>query len=100
MIELTGVHDLARAATDLAYLYNLGLIRNVFDFSSYHEIDSFDISPSRLGLELYAHCHGSRENLDPLLIEKAKAQLAHFLPEPLPMDALGAPPPLPPTPGS
>jgi len=100
MIDLIGIHDLSRAATDLAYLYNLGLIRNVFDFSSYHHIDSFDITPSRLGLELYKHCHGSREKLDPPLIEKAKAQLANFIPAPQPMDFIAAPPGLPPTFGS
>jgi len=99
MVALIGIHDLSRAATDLAYLFNLGLIRSVFDFSSYHQIDSFDVTPSHLGVELYRHCHGSREKLDPALVEKAKDQLEHFLPTPQRMDFLGAPPPLPPVGG-
>jgi hypothetical protein len=82
MIQTTGEHDLTRAATDVAYLYNLGLIRKSFDFTSYHEIENFDVTPSTLGLELYKHCHGSREKLDPQLVEKANAHLADFLPAP------------------
>jgi PilZ domain len=82
MVELTGVHDLTRAATDMGYLYNLGLIKNVFNFSSYHDIESFDIAPSDLGIELYRHCHGSREKVEPQLIESARSHLANFLPAP------------------
>jgi hypothetical protein len=82
MIQLTGEHDMNRAATDVAYLYNLGLIRRVFDFTSYHDVESFDITPSILGLELYKHCHGSREKIDPQLAEKASAHLSNFLPAP------------------
>ena len=95
MIELTGVHDLTRAATDMGYLYNLGLIKNVFNFSSYHEIESFDITPSALGVELYRHCHGSREKIEPQLVESAQAHLANFLPAPQPMAVGGENPPLP-----
>ena len=86
VIEVTGVHDLSRAATDLAYLFNLGLIRNVFDFSSYLEIESFDVTPSSLGLKLYQHCHGSREKIDPQLVEVANAHLSNFLPPAQPID--------------
>ncbi len=84
MIELTGVHDLARNATDLAYLFNLGLIQKVFDFTSYHDMDSFDTTPSSLGLELYKHCHGRREKIEPHLVEVAKEHLAAFFPPPIP----------------
>ncbi len=84
IIKLTGVHDLTRNATDLAYLFNLGLIQRQFDFTSYHEIESFDVTPSRLGLELYKHCHGSREKIEPDLVESANAHLANFLPQPQP----------------
>jgi hypothetical protein len=86
MVELTGVHDLFRNATDLAYLFNLGLIEKVFDFTSYHDVEQFDISPTLLGLELYRHCHGSRERLAPELVESAKTHLANFLPAPQPTD--------------
>jgi hypothetical protein len=82
MIDTTGEHDMTRAATDVAYLFNLGLIRKVCNFSSYQEFDSFDITPSDLGIVLYKHCHGSREKLDPQLVEKANAHLANFIPAP------------------
>ena len=86
MVELTGVHDLTRNATDVAYLFNLGLIQKLFDFTSYREVESYDITPSSLGLELYKHCHGSREKIEPNLVEAANAHLLTFLPPPLPVD--------------
>jgi hypothetical protein len=79
IVQLTGVYDLARNATDLAYLFNLGLIERVFDFTSYRESDRFDITPTGLGLELYKHCHGSREKLDPHLVEAAREHLGLIL---------------------
>jgi len=84
MVAVTDVYDLYRNATDLAHLYNLGLIENVFDFTSYRPADSFDITPSRLGVELYKRCHGSRQKLEPELFEDAQAHLANFLPAPRP----------------
>jgi len=84
IVQLTGIHDLTRNATDLAYLFNLGLIQNVFDFTSYRVISSFDITPTRLGLELYKHCHGHSEKVDPDLVEAAREHLAVFFPPPIP----------------
>ena len=83
MIEVTGVYDLTRNATDLAYLFNLGLIQKVFDFTSYHDMVSFDITPSSLGLELYKNCRGRREKIEPHLVEVAKEHLAVFFPPPI-----------------
>ncbi len=94
MIDLTGFRDLTRASTDLAYLFNLGLAKNLFDFTSYREIESFDITPSTLGIELYKHCHGSREKLDAHLVETARTHLANFIEQPHPIDIPG---PLPPS---
>jgi len=82
--KLTGMNDLSRNATDLAYLFNMGLLQNVFDFTSYREFDSFDITPSRLGIELYRHCHGQRSKIDPEMAAAAKEHLAIFFPPPLP----------------
>lgn len=84
IVEITGVHDPYRSATDLGYLFNLGLIQKPFDFSSYRQADSFDVTPSDLGLALYKHCRGRREKLDPHLVESANAHLADFLPAPRP----------------
>lgn len=86
MIDLTGVHDHYRNATDLAYLFNLGLVQKVFDFTSYHDVESFDITPTSLGLGLYVRCHGHREKLEPHLVEVAVAHLANFLSSPTSTD--------------
>jgi len=93
MARLTGVNDPYRNATDLAYLFNLGLIEKVFDFTSYHQADSFDITPSRLGLALYKHCHGNRDKIEPDILESATQHLANFLPsaQPLSVDSGASP---------
>ncbi len=85
MVEITGVNDLYRNATDIGYLFNLGLIEKTFDFSSYSHADSFNVTPSPLGLALYQHCRGRREKLEPHLIESAHTHLADFLPAPRPV---------------
>jgi len=69
------------------------LIEKVFDFTSYHELVSFDVTPSSLGLELYKRCHGYRGKLDPHLVEVAQAHLANFIEQPHLIDVPGPPPP-------
>ena len=59
MIHITGMYDISRIATDMAYLFNSGMIERVFDFTSYLPMDTFDITPTPLGLELYARCKGN-----------------------------------------
>jgi PilZ domain len=59
MIQITGTYDLYRSATDVAYLFNFGLLKKVFDFTTYLPKDSFNITPSNLGLELFKVCRGS-----------------------------------------
>jgi len=58
MIQITGITDLYRNATDLSYLFNFGLLNKVFDFTTYLPKDNFNITPSSLGLELYKVCRG------------------------------------------
>lgn len=82
--KLTGITDLGRNAGDLAYLFNLGLLRKLFDFTSYREIETFDITPSELGITIYRHCLGQRSKLDPRLAAKAREHLEIFLPPPIP----------------
>ncbi len=82
MIELTNEHDLNRAKTDVSYLYNLGLIRKAFDFTSYQDVENFDVTPSDLGIELFKHCHGSREKLSQGFVDSANSHLANFIPPP------------------
>jgi hypothetical protein len=86
IVNLTGVHDLYRNATELAYLFNLGLIQKIFDFTSYRDAEVFDITPTNLGLELYKHCHGNREKLDPEIVESANSHLLNFIIQPQPID--------------
>jgi len=59
MIQITGNYDLYRNATDVAYLFNSELLKKVFDFTTYLPKDSFNITPSSLGLELFKICRGS-----------------------------------------
>jgi hypothetical protein len=51
--ELTHMYDLTRVATDVAYLYNLGVIDKLYDFTSYVETENFDITPSSVGIDLF-----------------------------------------------
>jgi hypothetical protein len=82
MVTLTGEHDLTRIATDVAYLFYLGLIQELFHSSFYRDIESFDITPTSLGLELFKHCHGDRGKIEPQLVESARAHLLSFIPPP------------------
>jgi hypothetical protein len=64
MIQITGMYDVPRIATDVAYLFNFGILDKVFDFTSYLPMESFDLTPSRLGLELFKRCNGHLVNRD------------------------------------
>jgi hypothetical protein len=64
MIGVTGMYDLSRIAMYVAYLFNSGIIEKVFDFTSYLPTESFDITPSRQGLELFERCKGRCIKLD------------------------------------
>lgn len=59
MIQISGMYDLYRSATDVSYLYNFGLFDKVFDFTTYLPKDSFTVTPSKLGLELFRRCQGN-----------------------------------------
>jgi hypothetical protein len=83
MVALTGQHDLSRNAGDVAYLFYLGMIPKIFG-SSYRDIESFDITPTSLALELFKHCHGDRGKIEPHLVEAASAHLLNFIPPPQP----------------
>jgi len=60
MIRLTGIYDPMKIGVETSYLFNAGLIEKVFDFTSYVPKESFDITPSRLGLEMYERCKAQR----------------------------------------
>lgn len=96
MVSLTGERDLTRNATDVAYLFNLGIIRKLFDFTSYCDFESFDITPTSLGIELFKHCRGDRGKIEQHLVEAARAHLLNFIPtsESIVLDEQTFPPPL------
>lgn len=58
MIRTTGIHDLYRTAADVAYLYSYGLVENSFDSATYAPKQSFDITPTRFGVQVYDACKG------------------------------------------
>jgi hypothetical protein len=62
MIQVSGLYDLYRSATDVAYLHGYGLIENNFDFSTHSTKDRFDITPTALGLRLFKVCRGQLIN--------------------------------------
>ena len=58
MMQLTSRSDISRIATDIAYLFHAELVEKNFDFTSYLPTENFDITPARLGLDLYRRCKG------------------------------------------
>jgi hypothetical protein len=74
MIRLTGIYDPTRIAVEISYLFNAGLIDKVFDFTSYVSTESLDITPTRLGLELYDRCKADRIQPHSPLDESESAQ--------------------------
>jgi hypothetical protein len=83
--QVTDRPDITRASYDMAYLYHLGLLERLFHFTSYLPVEIFDITPSRLGIEVYKRCQGYRGKLAPELVEKANACLAHVFADPHPV---------------
>jgi hypothetical protein len=98
MIQLTGMYDISRIASDMAYLFNSGLIEKQFDFTSYIPMDTFDITPTRLGLELFERCKGHRMKTDSSLdfslgaqpVPESDFSAADEAAQPLPLSYLSA----------
>ncbi len=67
MKQLTGKTDLTRVATDIAYLFNSGLLERNFDFTSYIPTENFDITPARLGIEFYRKCKGDHADAESVI---------------------------------
>jgi hypothetical protein len=81
LTTLTGVSGASRNATNVAYLFNLGLIQKLPDVSTYVPLEKFDITPTTMGLELYKHCHGDHAKVDRQLLLAATEHLRDFLPD-------------------
>jgi hypothetical protein len=86
MRRVTGRPDISRGANVMAYLFHLGLLERLHNFTSYLPAHGFDITPSRLGIELYLRCKGIRRpRLDRELSEKADICLVNILAEAMPL---------------
>jgi hypothetical protein len=83
MTRITGSRDLIRAHRDLEHLADLGLLTMTVRSSSFSPIEGTDISPTSIGLQLYARCSGHR----------GAAQDFYGVPASAMSDPLGAPAP-------
>ena len=58
--RITGVQSLAKIERDVFHLADLGLLEGAVRSQSLLPPDEINVTPSRLGLRLYALCHGHR----------------------------------------
>jgi hypothetical protein len=63
MARLTGIYDPIRLGVEITRLFDAGLIDKAFVYSSYVPAESFDITPTRLGLKLYER--GKAQRIQP-----------------------------------
>lgn len=63
MIQIAGLHDLVKIDRDLEHLSELGLLVNRVKSRFFSPIHEADITPTNLGLQLYARCNGHRGDL-------------------------------------
>jgi len=74
MARLTGIYDPIRLGVEITRLFDAGLIEKAYVYTSYAPVESFDITPSRLGLKLYEHCKADRIEPHSPLEEPESAQ--------------------------
>jgi hypothetical protein len=79
---LTDDFDPNRNTTHVAHLFNLGLLQSLPNLASFTPMESFDVTPTNLCLELYRRCEGHRGMGDTELIVTAKEHLCDFLSQP------------------
>ncbi len=60
IMQLTGWRDLIRIERDIEHLFDLGLLQKRVKSSFFVSSDEAKISPSSLGLQMYARCSGYR----------------------------------------
>jgi hypothetical protein len=60
MMQITGCRDLVRIQRDLEYLSELGLLKTAVRNQSFSPIEGTEISPTSLGLQLFARSNGHR----------------------------------------
>jgi PilZ domain-containing protein len=60
MTQITGSRDMIRIHRDLEYLSELGLLSTNVQTQSFSPIETIDVAPTSLGLQLFARCSGHR----------------------------------------
>ncbi len=60
LLRMTGAHDLVRVDRDIEYLAELGLLARRVRSSFFFPTDATNLTPTALGLRLYARCSGHR----------------------------------------
>jgi hypothetical protein len=60
MMHITGTRDLIRIHRDLEYLVDLGLLTTSVKSASFSPLEGTELTPTSLGLQLFARCHGHR----------------------------------------
>lgn len=60
MIQITGSRDMIRIQRDLEYLSEIGLLTTSVRTESFTPIEGSELTPTSLGLQLFARCSGHR----------------------------------------
>lgn len=74
MSRLTSIYDPVRLGVEITRLFDAGLIEKAYVYKSYAPVESFDITPSPLGLKLYERCKADRIEPHSPLEESASTQ--------------------------
>jgi hypothetical protein len=77
IMRISGSRDLVRIERDILHLSELGLFESRSKSSTLSLIDEANITPTSLGLELYARCHGYRGALEDF--HRAEVPAAHAI---------------------
>ena len=60
LIQISGTHDLAHIERDIQHLSWLGLIEQTVKWKFFSLLEEANLTPTALGLKLYARCHAHR----------------------------------------
>lgn len=60
MMRITSTRDMIRIHRDLEYLVDLGLLTMSMKSSTFSPLESIELAPTSLGLQLFARCQGHR----------------------------------------
>jgi hypothetical protein len=63
LIRISGTHDLAHIDRDVQHLSWLGLLEQTVKWKFFAALEEANITPTPLGLKLYARCHAHRADL-------------------------------------